>query len=175
MSWINNILTGKQSEYKFIYPYSDDPTLRRAELIQNLEKGILLEDLDIFIRWNEPFSNLQRFIHKKQKDKSYKHNGLHIIVDGLQVGLDPHETVTNSTPFIQIECFLGFDDDGHERYVQFKNHIVNRFGEPSETHDGLSYDFHGDISLYWIYNQFQILLSVWERFAVHYSFRIEAR
>ena len=174
MNWIESLFTKGQADYKFIYPYSPNPVIKRVELTQNLENGVLFEDLSLFIRWKEPFSNLQRFVQKKQKNKLYRDSGQHVVIDGLLVSLNPHETITNSTPFIQINSFLGFDDDGHQRYVEFKNHIIQRFGEPSTSENSLPYDFYGDTSLYWIGNKFQIVLSVWERFAVHYSFKVEA-
>lgn len=172
MNWLDNLFSKKNGEYKYIYPYSEDFSLRRIQLIQNLEKGILFEDLNFFVEWNERFKNLQSHYHKKQKNKTYRDNGRHVIIDGLQIGLDPEERLTNSSLFIMIESFLGFDDEGHNRYLQIKSHLSERFGMPTKSHNNLPYDFYGDTSDYWIYDKFEISLSVWERFAVHYALRI---
>lgn len=174
MYWLDKILH-KEKGYKYVFPYSTEPTLRKQELIQNLTNGILFEDLELFVEWNVPFKNLERYVWRKRKKKTYADTGNHIILDGIEVFLDPNKAMINSLPFIDISSFLGFDEQGHKRFLEVGRHLIDRFGEPSELEDTLPYDFYADKTSRWIYPKFQISLNVWERFAVHYDLRIKLR
>jgi len=172
MYWFDKILH-KEKRYNYIFPYSSDRKTRRQELIQNFENGVLFEDLELFVEWNVPFRNLEHFFWRKKKDRSFSDTGQHTILDGLQVFVDPHKAMLNSQPFIDLSSFLGFDDQGHHRFVEVKGHLTDRFGEPTEQENTLPYDFYGDKSAKWIYRKFRVSLNVWERFAVHYRLGIE--
>lgn len=172
MHWLEKILRKKRA-YSYSFPYSDDSDLKKQELIENLENGVLFEDLELFVEWNVPFRNLEHYVWRKEKNRLFSDTGQHTILDGLQVFVDPHKTMLNSLPFIDLSSFLGFDDQGHQKYVAVKKHLADRFGEPTELENTLPYDFYGDKSARWIFRKFQISLNVWERFAVHYNLRIE--
>jgi hypothetical protein len=173
MKWIEDLFKKKIAEYKFIYPYSGDAEIRREQLMQNFQTGILLEDLKVLIPWHEPFRNLERFVRKHTKtNNQFNDEGMHVIMDGLTITLDPHKRMSNYTPFSKLESFLGFDDIGHTSYLIIRDHIVHRFGQPTEQHNWLPYHFYGDQTLYWKFQGFQISLPVWERYAIHYSLEI---
>lgn len=132
-----------------------------------------MEDLNLFIEWNTPLRNLQRYVRQKLKQKSYVDDGRHVILDGLEVFLDPHRNMMNTLPFIDLSSSLGFDDKGHKRYLEIHKHLTDRFGPPTDLEDFLPYDFHGVRTAIWKHRSFQVGLYVWERFAVHFELRIE--
>jgi hypothetical protein len=173
MYWLDKILIRKRRHIPF-FPYSNDPEIKRQELIKNFENGVLFEDLELFVEWNVPFRNLQRYVRKKQKNKSYLDHGRHIIIDGLEVFLEPHKLMINSLPFINVSSFLGFDEQGHNRFLEVTSHLIDKFGNPTRSDNTLPFDFRGAKSTRWIYPSFQISLNVWERFAIHFDLRIES-
>jgi hypothetical protein len=80
--------------------------------------------------------------------------------------------MSNTSPFLQVKSFLDFDEEGHNRYMEVRNHIVERFGEPTEMEHDPPFVPNGDKTHYWSFQNSEISLSVWERFAVHYSLDI---
>lgn len=162
-------------DYSFIFPYSNDREIKRQQIWNNLQKGILFEEKQILIPWLTAFSELDKFAEQR-KDRGDRTNwflGEHKILDGFNsfVGVMKWITVKKSNPFSEIEEFLGFDYEGNQKFTFLKTRLTDLLGEPSN----ISLEKFSDFDLgavEWINRNARIRLSAIEQFSCQYRLSI---
>lgn len=125
----------KPADISFIFPYSADKEIKRREIWSNLQKGLLLEDTLTFIPWVTPYAELDKYAEQR-KDSGDRTNwflGHHIILDGIgcNIGVVKWLFIKNKTSFSQGDEFLGFDDNGNQRFLLLKDRLSDILGTPS--------------------------------------------
>jgi len=165
----------KSFDTTFIFPYSDDKEMKRKEMWENLQKGILFEDTKTLVPWLTPFADLGKFSEQRKDsgDRTEWFLGKHQILDGYTcyAGVMKWIFVKNSKPFSEIEDWLGFDYEGNEKFLLLKEKLTNLFGEPSqiEMEKFGSFDLG---SIEWTNQKVKIRLSGIEQFACKYRLYI---
>jgi hypothetical protein len=122
----------------FIYPYSTEAETKRQQVWENLQKGILFEDVQVFIPWLTPYSDVDRYAVKRRNsgDRTNWFLGEHKIMDGVHsfVGVMKWITVGWKKPVSKIEEFLGVDGEGNQKFLGLIEHLTNLLGVPG-VHD----------------------------------------
>lgn len=159
----------------FVFPYSTDKEIKRQQLIDNLQKGLLLEDKGILIPWLTPFNQVDKYKEKRRDrgDRTEWFLGSHTIIDGYKCELEimMWMYLPWRNPITEISADLGFDEKGMNNFYSIKNHLVDRVGEPHRT----DIKKWGDLDLgiiEWKFDKVKIALVGIEHFAGKYSFTI---
>ncbi len=124
-------LSGWKKE-KFIYPYSADFKVRREQIWDNLQKGILIENSGVFIPWKTKYKHLDKY--KKERMDSGDRTVWYLGKQKMLNGLDCHIEVLkwtfqpDTSSFDQISDNLGFDKDGYHRFNRRIDYLINLFG-----------------------------------------------
>jgi hypothetical protein len=159
----------------FVFPYSTDKELKRKQLIENLQKGLLLEDKGIFIPWLTPFNKVDSFKEQRRDsgDRTEWYLGKRPILDGYVGGPEiiMWMYLPWANPITEIKVDLSYDYQGMKNFHELKEHLIDRFGQPHTT------DIHkwGDLdlgSIQWQFGKIKIDLVGIEHFAARYSFHI---
>ena len=159
----------------FIFQYSTEKKIKRQQIWDNLQKGILFEDNQTFIPWLTPFSELYKFAEQR-KDSGDRTNwflGQHKILNGFDsfVGVMKWIFIKNSNPFSEIEEFLGFDYEGNDKFNSLKNKLTDLLGDPTL----IQLEKFGDFdlgSIAWTNRNVRIGLIGIEQFACKYRLHI---
>lgn len=162
-------------EKPFIFPYSEDKEIKRKQIWNNLQHGLLFEDTQFFLPWLTPYSELDKFAQDKKisSDRTNWFLGKHQILDGTEsyVGVMKWLDIKSSEPFSLINEYLGSDNKGHKRFMELKEKFTDLLGEPTsmelEKYDNLDL---GHIE--WINGKVNIVLSGIEQFAFKYRMYI---
>jgi hypothetical protein len=158
------------------FPYSEDLETKKIEILDNLEKGLLLEDKDVFIPWSTTYNEIDFYAEHKidSGDRTNWFLGQHQILGGLITNISVFKwaDVNSNNSFSQIDDFLGFDDDGNAKFIMFKAHFINLLGEPSyyKLEEFEPNQFLGSIE--WTYKNIRIYLTGFEQFAHKYRITI---
>lgn len=159
----------------FVFPYSDDKEVKRQQVWDNLQKGLLFEDTGVLIPWRTPFGDLDRYAEQRRDngDRTEWFLGKHQILDGYTcfVGVMKWLFVKNSKPFSEIEEWLGFDYEGNEKFLLLQHKLTELLGEPSL----LELEKFGDFdlgSIEWTNQEVKVRLSGIEQFAYKYRLYI---
>lgn len=159
----------------FEFPYSTDKVIKRQQLIDNLQKGLLLEDKRIFISWLTPFNKVDNFKEQRHDsgDRTEWYLGKRTILDGYVGGLEimmwMYLPWTN--PITEIRIDLSYDYQGMKNFHELKHHLIDRFGQPHKTDISKWGDF--DLgSIEWRFDNIKIDLTGIEHFNARYSFHI---
>ena len=159
----------------FIYPYSDDARVKREEIWQNLQKGILLEDKGILVPWDFPFFKMDKIQEQKREraDRTEWYLGKRTILDGFEVQLETirWKHIPEDSPVKRLTENLGVDDAGQERFNYLRKHLTGLLGEPAkvELQKFGTYDI-GDIT--WEKGNIALTLVGIEHFNIRYTFYI---
>lgn len=159
----------------FIFPYSIDKEIKRQQIWDNLQKGILFEDTGVLIPWLTTFADIGKIVEQR-KDSGDRTNwflGKHEILDGYacKVELMKWIFVKNSNPISEIYEWLGYDNEGNEKFLFLKNKLTILLGEPAI----IELEKFGDLeigSLEWTNQKVRIRLSGIEQFALKYRLYI---
>ena len=118
----------------FVFPYAEEEETRRAQIWDNLLKGILFEDTQLFIPWNTSYEVIDTLAEQKREsgDRTTWFLGKHSILHGYPcyVGVMKWLYIKPSEPFKKIEEYLGTDAEGYERFQQLRQHLTNVLGTP---------------------------------------------
>ena len=165
----------RQLDNSFVFPYSTDKRIKRKQIWDNLQKGLLLEDKQILIPWLTPYSELDHFAEQK-KDSGDRTNwflGQHKILDGTNsyIGVMKWLDISNNEPFSRTDEFLGFDNEGNKKFLELKEKFTNLLGEPNyiQLEKFGNYDLGG---IEWTNRKISIYLSGIEQFACKYRLYI---
>ncbi|MFN0176451.1 MAG: hypothetical protein ACKVU0_17560 [Saprospiraceae bacterium] len=165
----------KAFDTSFVFPYSNDKEVKRNQMWENLQKGILFEDTKILIPWLTPFAKLETFAEQRKDsgDRTDWFLGKHQILDDYtcHAGVMKWIFVKNSKPFSEIEDWLGFDYEGNEKFLLLKDKLTDLLGEPTK----IEMDKFGvfDVgSVEWTNQKVRIRLSGIEQFACKYRLYI---
>ena len=159
----------------FIYPYSDDPEIRREQIWQSLKKGILLEDTQILVPWSLPFNKMDTVKEQRREraDRTEWSLGKHVILSGYEASLEVMrwKNIPEERPIKRLTENLGTDDAGQQRFNSLRNHLTDLLGKPTATqlHQFNGYDT-GEIS--WEKDDIALTLVGIEHFNIRYTFYI---
>lgn len=165
----------KQMNPHFIFPYSTDKEIKRRQIWENLQTGLLFEDTQVFIPWLTPYSELDKYAEDR-KDSGDRTNwflGKHKILDGFEsyVGVMKWLNIDSKKPFAQTDEFLGAENNGYQKFLELKVKLTDLLGEPTsielEKYDNLDL---GHIE--WTNGKVSVTLSGIEQFACKYRFYI---
>lgn len=124
-----------QLDAHFIYPYSEDKEIKRLQIWENLQRGILFEDVQVFVPWLTPYSEIDRYAQKRRDsgDRTNWFLGEHKILDGVNsfVGVMKWITIGWKKPFSKIEEFLGTDELGNQKFMALIENLTYLLGQPS--------------------------------------------
>jgi len=146
--------------------------VKNEKLITNLETGILFEDNGEFLRWNDSFKDIEKHCEEVEvkSDRVVYHLGEHKILNGLTCHLSSMrwKDISENSPFSSIDYFLGFDSIAIDNVKLISKHLKQELGEPSKEE---SWD-EDEMLKEWKYEKVHIILSTWERFAIHGNMNI---
>ena len=165
----------QQMNSNFIFPYSTDKEIKRRQIWENLQSGLLFEDTQVFIPWLTPYSELDKYAEDR-KDSGDRTNwflGKHKILDGFEsyVGVMKWLDIDGKKPFGMTDEFLGSENNGYQKFLELKEKLTDLLGEPTsielEKYDNLDL---GHIE--WTNGKVSISLSGIEQFACKYRLYI---
>lgn len=172
---LEKLFISNKLDSSFVFPYSTDKEIKRQQIWNNLQKGILFEDTQVFIPWLTPYYNLNKHAEQREEsgDRIYWFLGRHKIFDGYSSSIEvmKYIYVNHSTPFSKIEEFLGFDKDGNEKFIMLKEKLINLLGEPTI----IELEKFGDRdlgSIEWTKDNARVSLIGFEQFACKYWLHI---
>jgi hypothetical protein len=135
MSFLDNIFGN--GKITFHYPYSTDPNVKREQIWDNLQKGILLEDTNVFIPWATKYKNIGKFAEKRidANDRTVWYLGKQKILDSLMCHIQVLKWLPQpySSTFDQFSEDLGHDEEGNEGFLNCIKHFTNLFGRPYKS------------------------------------------
>ena len=159
----------------FIYPYSDDAQIKREEIWQNLQKGILLEDRGILIPWNFPFFKMETIQEQKREraDRTEWTLEKRTILDGYEAQLETMrwKNIPAENPVKRLTENLGVDDAGQEHFNLLKNHLTGLLGEATKT-ELQKFGIYDIGSVSWERGEIGLTLVGIDHFNVRYTFYI---
>lgn len=165
----------QQMNSNFIFPYSTDKEIKRRQIWENLQSGLLFEDTLVFIPWLTPYSELDKYAEDR-KDSGDRTNwflGKHKILDGFEsyVGVMKWLDIDGKKPFGMTDEFLGSENNGYQKFLELKEKLTALLGEPTsielEKYDNLDL---GHIE--WTNGKVSISLSGIEQFACKFRLYI---
>lgn len=149
--------------------------MKRQQVWDNLQKGILFEYTGVLIPWLTPFGDLDKYAEQRRDrgDRTEWFLGKHQILDGYTcfVGVMKWVFVKNSKPFSEVEEWLGFDFEGNEKFLFLKDKLMDLLGQPSS----IELEKFGDFdlgSIEWTNQKVKVRLSGIEQFACKYRLYI---
>lgn len=165
----------KQMNPHFIFPYSTDKEIKRRQIRENLQTGLLFEDTQVFIPWLTPYSELDKYAENR-KDSGDRTNwflGKHKILDGFEsyVGVMKWLDIDSKKPFAQTDEFLGAENNGYQKFLELKVKLTDLLGEPTS----IELEKYGKLDLghiEWTNGKVSISLSGIEQFACKYRLYI---
>ncbi len=139
-----------------------------------LEKGILLEDINILLEWNKPLKQLaieNNAAIIEQADRTSVEWGKHTILNGLELNLSNTYLLSKPEKFNFIECDFNGDKESFNYFYIIEKHLEKHFGKPLESEDDLEIKRHK--SRVWQISNVRIRLYLFEMHAFRLNFRIE--
>lgn len=160
-----------QMSSNFIFPYSTDKQIKRSQIWENLQIGLLFEDTQVFIPWLTPYSELDKFAENRKNngDRISWFLGKHKILDGIEsyVGVMKWLDIDSKKPFGLAEEFLGSENKGYQKFLELKEKLTDLLGEPTSIQlENYGYNDLGYIE--WTSGKISISLSGIEQFACKY-------
>ena len=175
MNFFKKIFGSKLNSKKYVYykyPYSNEIHDQRSSLIQNLTKGILLEDSDVFISWDTTYNQLNNYATQvnKKGDRTIYEFGVHKILNGLELKLSAMKWVHTSgnVSFGSVEAALGQDETGRSNANKIKDHITKLLGVPNSKNEVDEWE----MTVEWVFAKSKISIVGWSHFAVKYDIKV---
>ena len=139
-----------------------------------LEKGILLEDLNILLEWDRPVYELVQENNAKiieQSDRIIIDWGKHTILSGLPLHLSNTYLLSKPTKFNFIESKFNGDEESFYYFNFIEKHLEKNYGCPFESEDDM--EIKREKSRVWRISNVRIQLYLFEMHAFRLSFKIE--
>ena len=166
---------GKKLDTKFSFPFSQNKEIRKNQILENLQKGLLLEDKRVLISWLTPFNQVDKYKEERRDsgDRTEWFLGNQTVLDGYkcrpEIMMWTYLPWTN--PITEITGDLGIEEEGMKNFYLLKEHLSDRLGEPHNTDLKKWGDFDlGTIE--WSFGKIKIVLVGIEHFSCKYSFSI---
>ena len=121
----------------FAFPYSSDNNIKRQQIWDNLQRGLLFEDCQNFINWLTPFNRVDNIKEKRHDsgDRTLWYLGKRTVLDGYEGHFEIMKWMwlpwTN--PITEISENIGNDFDGMKKFHYLKYYITNLLGDPTKT------------------------------------------
>lgn len=142
------------------------------EIPYKLDSGIVFEDNGVFIKWTDTYKDIEKYCTEleDQGDRVIYNLGEHHILNGLKCHLTSMrwKDISEDEEIDEITYFLGFDALAKQNIEQIAIHIKKELGTPNKDETEIS----DEIWIEWKFNKIHILLSTWERFAIHGQMKI---
>jgi hypothetical protein len=127
----------QKRDTSFVFPYATDKELKRQQIWENLQKGILWEESGILIPWSTAYDDLRKFAAEKtvKGDRTIWSLGSHQILDGYTCEPDVQKWafISDLEPFSRIKIWLGYDQAGTEVFLKLKEKLTDLLGAPSSV------------------------------------------
>ena len=121
----------------FAFPYSSDISIKRKQIWDNLQRGLLFEDHQSFINWLTPFNRVDNFKEKRcdSGDRTLWYLGKRTVLDGYEGHFEVMKWtwLPWTNPIAEISENIGHDFDGMKKFHYLKDYITNLLGEPTTT------------------------------------------
>ena len=163
-------------DHSFILPYSSDKSIKRQQVWDNLQKGILFEDKRVLIPWLTPFNQVDKFKEKRSDrgDRTNWYLGNRKILDGYEGQLEVMKWMwlpwTNS--FERLSGHLGFGKDGHHNFLLLIEHLKKLLGDPSKVDIEIENENFTEGSYEWANGEVKIRVSGFDMHGSRYRFDI---
>ena len=160
----------------FTFPYSSDKTIKRQQIWDNLQKGILFEDKQILIPWLTPFNRLDNFKEKRHDsgDRTSWYLGSRTVLDGYEGHFEIMKWMwlpwTNG--FERVTAFLGFSKDGHHNFLSLISHLKDLLGDPTKIDIEFENEYFTEGSYEWENGEIKIRVSGLDMHGARYIFDI---
>lgn len=126
---------GGGNENNFVFPYSSDNTIKRQQIWNNLQKGLLFEGKRILIPWLIPYNKIDNLKLKliDSGDRTICYLGKQTILDGYEGQFEVVKwiSVPKTNPIVEIYENIGHDHIGHEKFNYLRDYITNLLGDPA--------------------------------------------
>lgn len=145
----------------------------------SLDTGILFEDSNQFLYWNQPIDQLAKVFKAKKNglgDRTIYNWGTHTILNGLKLDLTNSflgfgEEQKNKF-FNKIEYWTIGDESALEKFDTISRHLITQFGEPSEK------DENREPERMWKWNIGKIVFSLYlfeqHCFKLHFTIQLKS-
>lgn len=172
---LNNLFSSSNNKKDFIYPYADDTELKRDQIWQNLQKGVLLEDKSVLVPWLFHFDELKDFAEQRREraDRTELYLGKRIILGGYEANLElVRWKYRSGDEYIKLVSEnLGKDSEGEQRFNQLRKYLDEVMGAPTTVElEKFGASDIGTIS--WEKGAIALTLTGIEHFEIRYTFYI---
>lgn len=174
--FVSRLNKSEKLDNSFILPYSSDKLLKRQQIWDNLQKGILIEDIGVLIPWLTPFNKVDKFKVKRHEsgDRTIWYLGHRKILDGYEGHIEIMKWMdlpwTNS--FERLSGHLGFGKDGHDNFLLLIEHLKELLGEPTKTDIEFENENFTEGSYEWENGEVKIRVSGFDMHGLRYLFEI---
>jgi hypothetical protein len=165
----------EKRDNSFTFPYSSDTNVKRQQIWDNLQKGILFEDRQCFLNWLTPFHQMDNYREERHDsgDRTLWYLGKRTVLDGYEGHFEVNKWVWLSwkTPVSEISENIGHDLDGNKKFLYMKEYITQLLGEPTK----IELEKFGTFDLgviQWQNGSVRLTLTAIEHFNCRYSFSI---
>ncbi|HEY4323394.1 MAG TPA: hypothetical protein VGN20_05390 [Mucilaginibacter sp.] len=166
--------TSRKANNIFTFPYSTDEIEKRKQVWENLQKGILLEDKGILIRWGTPYYELDQLKEAKKfrADRTEWFLGKRTILAGYESNLEVLKWMwKEQNAVIKIDENLGFDEEGERKFNYLKTYLTDLLGKPSKM-DIQKFGALDIGEIHWEYGIVSVYIIGIEHFNCRYSLHI---
>lgn len=160
----------------FTFPYSSDKEIKRQQIWNNLQKGLLFEDKQTLIPWLTSFNQVDNFKEKCEDsgDRTEWYLGRRTVLGGY----DGHFEIMKwdylpwSNPFERVTSNLGYGKDGHHNFLLLIEHLKNLLGNPTKTDIEFESENFTEGSYEWKNGEVQIMVSGFDMHGSRYQLSI---
>ncbi len=139
-----------------------------------MQKGVLLEDKGILVKWGTPFTDIDQLKENKKirADRTEWYLGKRTILDGYESHLEVTKWFWKETPgLIKIDENLGFDEEGEKKFNHLKTYLTELLGKPAK----MEIEKFGALDIgevHWENGLISVYIIGIEHFNCRYSFHI---
>ena len=166
--------TSRKADNTFIFPYSADEPEKRKQVWSNLQKGVLLEDKAVLVKWGTPYTELDLLKEGKKfrADRTEWYLGKKVILDGYESNIEVLKWAWKEQDFItKFDENLGFDAEGEKKFNYLKTYLTKLLGDPVKA-DVQKFGFLNIGEVYWQNGIVSVYIIGIEHFNCRYSFHI---
>lgn len=173
---VSRLAKTKKLDNNYLFPYSSDKILKRQQVWDNLQKGLLFENQGILIPWLTPYNQIDTFKEKRHDsgDRTNWYLGKQTILDGYEGHFEVMKWIwlpwTNAIERVTVN--LGFGKDGHHNFLLLIEHIKNLLGAPTKIEIEFENENFTDGCYEWTNGAVIIRVSAFDMHGARYEFDI---
>lgn len=157
---MNTIFDKPKLSNAFVFPYSNDPELKKQQIWKNLEHGLLIEDAQVFLPWKSSFKVLKQFNRiEKSGDRTIWYFSKRNILGGfeLQFQVVKWNYGLGRKKFDYVYAIISKETT--ESLIQ---HLIKTIGLPEKENLNLNSNEYYDGECTWTRNERKIKISTAE-------------